>query len=46
MDFCLDSRRTLDAGISQQLVLDTLASLWARAGGERPDGARSPEERA
>lgn len=48
MDFCLDSRRALDAGISlsQQLVLDTLASLWARAGGERPDGARSPEERA
>jgi DNA polymerase-3 subunit delta' len=48
MDFCLDSRRTLDAGISlsQPLVLDTLASLWARAGGERADGARFPEERA
>lgn len=48
MDFCLDSRRALDAGISlsQQLVLDTLTSLWARAGAELPDGARSLEERA
>lgn len=45
MDFCLDSRRALDTGISlnQQLVLDTLASLWARAGGERAGGR---EERA
>jgi DNA polymerase-3 subunit delta' len=33
MDFCLESRRALEGGVSvnEQLVLDTIASLWARA---------------
>ncbi len=34
MDFCLESRRALEGGVSvnEQLVLDTIASLWVRAG--------------
>ncbi len=46
MDFCIDSRRALEGGVSvnEQLVLDTIASLWLRAGASAPTRAPSAEE--
>lgn len=45
MDFCTDSRRALEGGVSvnEQLVLDTIASLWARAAASGAPSGPSPE---